>query len=72
MHVSLVTRERRDPFEVCDAFVVEDELPLADRAMPFELVELHERDRREDVREVRLVAGNGDVVERAVAATHEP
>ncbi len=38
--------------------------------MPLDLVELHERDRREHVAEVRLVAGNRDVVERAVAAAH--
>ena len=38
--------------------------------MPLDLVELHERDRGEHVAEVRLVAGNGDVVERAVAAAH--
>ena len=36
-----------------------------------ELVELHERDRGEDVGEVRLVAGHRDVVERAVAAAHD-
>ena len=40
--------------------------------MPLDLVELDERDRGEHVREVRLVARDDDVVERAVAAAHEP
>ena len=40
--------------------------------MALELVELHERDRGEHVREVRLVAGDGEVVARAVAPAHEP
>ena len=72
VHVARVARERRDPVELGDAVVVERELPLADLAMPLELVELDERDRREHVGEVRLVAGHGDVVERAVAAAHQP
>ena len=36
-----------------------------------ELVELAEGDRGEDVGEIRLVAGHGDVVERAVPAPHD-
>ena len=47
-------------------------MPPADLAVPFDLVELHERDRREDVGEIRLVPGHGDVVERAVPAPHHP
>ena len=43
-----------------------------DLAVAVDLVELDERDRGEDVAEVRLVAGHGDVVERAVAAAHHP
>ena len=39
--------------------------------MALELVELDERDRGEHVAQVRLVAGDGDVVERAVAAAHQ-
>ena len=42
----------------------------ADRAVALDLVELAERDRGEHVGEVRLVAGHGDVVERAVPAAH--
>ena len=39
--------------------------------MALELVQLAERDGREDVGEIRLVAGHGDVVERAVATPHD-
>src|SRR5262249_3675393 len=59
-----------DPVELRDRLVVRGDVRLADRAVALELVELRERDRGEDVGEVRLVAGNGDVVERTVAAAH--
>src|SRR5438046_2527906 len=38
----------------------------------FELAELDDRDRRQYVGKVRLVAGHADVVERPVAAAHQP
>ena len=47
-------------------------MALADLAVVLDLLELDERDRREHVGEVRLVAGHRDVVERPVAAAHEP
>ena len=72
VRVARVARERRDPVEAGDRLVVERELPRADRRVPLELVELDERDRGEHVGEVRLVAGHGEVVERAVAAAHQP
>ena len=42
-----------------------------DLAVALQLVELAERDRGQDVGEVRLVARDGDVVERPVAAPHD-
>ena len=60
------------PSSSATRFVVERELPLADPRVALELVELDERDRRQHIREVRLVAGDGEVVERAVAAAHQP
>ena len=59
------SRRAREPL------VVELELPPPALGVVVELVELHERDRREHVGEVRLVAGHGEVVERAVAAAHQ-
>ena len=72
MRVAWVARERRDPVEVGEALVVERELARADRGVVLELVELDERDRREDVGEVRLEAPGHLVVERPVAASCEP
>ena len=71
VRVARVALERLDPVEAGDPLVVERELPLADRGVRGQLVELDERDRREHVGEVRLVAGHGEVVERAVAAAHQ-
>src|SRR5205823_3226901 len=55
MGIARVARERLDTFERCNTFVVELELPPADGRVGVDLVELHECDRCEDVREVRLV-----------------
>ena len=71
MRVAGVALERLDPVEVGDPLVVERELALARRGVLGQLVELDERDRREHVGEIGLVAGDGDVVERAVAAAHQ-
>ena len=54
MRVARVARERHDPVELRHRFVVQRELPRANLAVPLELVELHERDRREHVREFAL------------------
>ena len=43
----------------------------ADLAVALDLVELDERDRSQHVREIGLVAGNGDVVEGAVPPAHD-
>ena len=72
VHVAVVARERRDSVELGDGFVVGGELTAPDLGVALDLVELAERDRREHVGEVRLVAGHRDVVERAVAAAHQP
>ena len=71
VRVARVALERLDPVEPRDPLVVERELALARGGVLRELVELHERDRSEHVGEVGLVAGDGDVVERAVAAAHQ-
>ncbi len=71
VRVAWVARERLDPVEPGEAVVVELELALTAGGVLGELVELDERDRREHVREVRLVARHRDVVERAVAAPHQ-
>ena len=71
MRVTRVARKRLDAVELGDRLVVERELSSADLRMPLHLVELHERDRREHVGEVRLVARNRDVVAGAVAAAHQ-
>ena len=60
------------PSRLGEALVVERELPLPRRRVLGQLVELDEGDRGEHVGEVRLVAGDGDVVERSVAAAHQP
>ena len=72
VHVAGVAGERLDPVELGHGLVVGRELPLANRAVGFQLVELDERDRGQDVREVGLVARDGDVVERAARAAHQP
>ena len=72
VRVARVARERRDPVEVGEPLVVERELARADLGVRLELVELDERDRGEDVGEVRLEAGRHLVVARAVAAAGEP
>ena len=72
VHVARVSGDGLDPFEPRDSLVVDLDLAAANRTVPFDLVELHERDRREHVAEVRLVAGHGDVVQRAVSAPHHP
>ena len=72
MRVARVAGKRLDPVEAGEALVVERELPLSRGRVLGQLVELDEGDRREDVGEVRLVAGHRDVVERAVAAAHQP
>ena len=59
-------RERLDPGELGEGSVVGGDVPKPDRAVPLELVELDERDRRVHVREVGLEARVADVVERAV------
>ena len=69
--VARVARQRLDAVELGDPLVVQLEVPLADRRVPIELVELAERDRGQHVGEVRLVAGHRDVVQRAVAAAHQ-
>ena len=56
VRVAVVAVERRDPLEPGEALVVERELPLPDPRVRLDPVELDERDRREDVREVRLEA----------------
>ncbi len=71
VRVARVAGERLDPVESGEALVVELELAPPPRRVLGELVELDERDRREHVGEVRLVAGHGEVVERAVAAPHQ-
>src|SRR3954471_9994304 len=68
--VARIPRDRLDSLEVCDALLVERDLPATDLAVPVDLVELDERNRREYVAEVRLVPRYRDVVERAVAAAH--
>ncbi len=70
--VALVARERLDAVELGDRLVVGRELAPPDLAVLLQLVELDERDRGQHVGEVRLVAGDDDVVERAVPAAHEP
>ena len=72
VRVARVARERLEPVDPGDALVVERELALARGRVLGQLVELDERDRGEHVGEVRLVAGDGDVVARAVAAAHQP
>ncbi len=72
MHVALVACERLDAVELGDGLVVGREVPLADRAVRAELVELDECDCGQDVGEVGLVARNRDVVERAARAAHQP
>ena len=72
VRVARVARERRDAVEVGEALVVERELARADRRVVLELVELDERDRREDVGEVGLEAPGHLVVARAVAPSGEP
>ena len=54
--------ERLDARQFGDGGVVGGDVAEPDLAMAVELVELAERDRREDVGEVRLVAGDDDVV----------
>ena len=56
MRVARVAGERLDPVEPGEALVVERELPLRGPRVLGDLVELDERDRREHVGEVRLVA----------------
>ena len=57
--VACVAGERLDPGEVGDGGVVRRDVPAADLRMLVDLLELAERDRREDVGEVRLEAGDG-------------
>ena len=71
MGVAGVALERLDPVQAGDPLVVQRELALPRGGVLRQLVELDERDRREHVGEVGLVAGNGDVVARAVAAAHQ-
>ena len=71
MRVTRVATERLDTVELGDRLVVQHKLTSADRRMPLHLVELHERDRREHVGEVRLVTRDRDVVARAVASAHQ-
>ena len=70
MRVARVAGERLDPVQLRHRRVIRVDMPGADLPVLFDLVQLAERDRREDVGEVRLVAGHGDVVERALAAPH--
>ena len=72
VRVARIPREGLDPLEFGDRIVVERELARADLGVAADLVELYERDRREHIGEVRLVSRNGEVVERAVAAPHQP
>ena len=69
--VARVARERRDPRQVGHGGVVGLDVAAADLGMRVDLVQLAERDRGEDVGEVRLEAGGADVVERAVAPPHQ-
>ena len=69
--VARVAGDGLDPVELGDRGVVELDLRHSGRAVLHHLVELAERDRGEHVREVRLVPGHRDVVERPVAAAHD-
>ena len=71
MQVAVVARDRRDTFETGKALLVDRDVAPANLGVMLDLVQLDERDRREDVAEIRLVAGHGDVVERAVPAPHD-
>ena len=70
--VARVAGERLDAGELGDGRVVGGDVAPADRCVLLDLVQLAERDRGKDVGEVRLEAGDRDVVERALAAAHEP
>ena len=71
MLVPRIACERRHTLEFGNRFVVERELTLANRAVLVQLLELHEGNRREHVREIGLVSRNRYVVERAVTAPHQ-
>jgi hypothetical protein len=70
--VARVACERRDPRKLGDRVVVGLDVPSPDLSVALELVELAEGDRGMDVREVRLEAGDADVIERPVASAHQP
>ena len=69
--VARVAGQRLDAVQLGDRLVVHRELAPSDLSVALDLVQLDERDRREHVGEVRLVAGDDDVVEGAVAAAHQ-
>jgi hypothetical protein len=71
VRVAQVARDGLDPLQLGNRRVVEFDLRQPQLAVPLDLVELAERDRREHVGKVRLVAGYRDVVERAVSAAHD-
>ena len=64
--------ERRDALEADEPLVVPRELARPDLGVVLDPVELDERDRGEDVGEVRLEAGRHLVVACSVAAAGEP
>ncbi len=70
VHVAIIARDPVDALEVGEALVVERDVAPPDLPVPTNLVELHERDRRKDVAEIRFVPGHCDVVEGPVAAPH--
>ena len=70
VHVARVARDRLDAVELGDGLVVEREVAPADLACRSTLSSWTSAIDGEHVGEVRLVAGDRDVVERAVAAPH--
>jgi hypothetical protein len=71
VRVARIARERLDSGQGGHGRVVGRDVTLANRPVTLDLVQLDERDRREHIREVRLVARNRNVVQRAVAAAHD-
>ena len=69
--VARVPCERADPRELRYGRVVGGDVASPDLGVLLDLVQLAERNRCEDVGEVRLEPGDGDVVERALAAAHQ-